>query len=361
MNSRLIAAVAVVGLALCGAGAADAVDHLIPGKVHIIKDAKLAKLVAKPSGTFPLPALNGPGDPTNAGGSLNVFDTGDGNGLSTTLAAPFWTALGNPPGSVGYKYKGAGTPSDPCKVVIVKESVIKFVCKDDGALNPSLTGDSGIILALGNENYCAAFGGTAIKNDPGFFKRKDAPAPSACPVVTPPTTTTTIPQAPVCGNGMVESPETCDDANTVNADNCPADCIVDPCDQSTNPGGILTVNITNNESGQTTFGVATVFIDYPEGKVLVPGSADDSQVQGAVTDRPTTGSPTCLVNDRDHGLQFGCLSTNGFNEGLFFRINHRDCNAVGPPALGEFNCQVLEATDTFGFDVSATCTMSYAP
>jgi cysteine-rich repeat protein len=175
------------------------------------------------------------------------------------------------------------------------------------------------------------------------------------------TTSTTLPH--LCGNGTVEGPETCEDVppNTVNADGCPADCIVDPCSQTANPGGVLTVSIVNNESGQTTFGVVTVFIDYPEGKVLVPGTADDSQVQAAVTDRPTTGSPTCLPNDRDHGLQFGCLSTSGFNEGVLFRINHRDCGNLDPPAEGEFNCQILEATDTIGFPVSATCTLSYAP
>ena len=361
MNKRLLAAAAAAGLALGAADAVRATDHLIPGKIHIIKNAKLAKMVAKPSGSFTLPDPESQGDPTANGGELDVFDTGDGNGLNTTLPAGQWIGLGNPAGTVGYKYKGAGTPSDPCKVIIVKESVIKFVCKDDQALDPPLLGNSGIRLSLGADSYCAEFGGTTIKNDPVLLKRKDAAAPPACPVVSPPTTTTTLPQTPVCGNSMIEVPETCDDGNTVNSDACPADCTVDQCQTTANPGGQLTVNIVNNESGQSTFGVATVFIDYPEGKVLIPGSADDSQVQGAVIDRPNTGSPTCVLNDRDHGLQFGCLSTGGFNEGLFFRINHTDCGSVGPPALGEFNCEVLEASDPIGFPVSATCTLSFTP
>jgi cysteine-rich repeat protein len=295
---------------------------------------------------------------------VSVIDTAGGGSLSDSLSAGSWSGIGNPPGIKGYKYSNAGAPGGgPVKLIILKGTVIKILAKDDGTLDGPIDGNVGIILSTGTapDRYCAQFGGTDIKNDPGLVKRKDAPAPGGCPVVTPPTTTTTIPSGPVCGNGMVESPETCDDGNTVNADGCPADCIVDPCSQTPNPGGVLTVNMVNNESGQTTFGVVTVFIDYPEGKVLVPGTADDSQVQAAVTDRPTTGSPTCLPNDRDHGLQFGCLSTNGFNEGLFFRINHTDCASVGPPALGEFNCQVLEATDPIGFPVSATCTLSYAP
>ena len=361
MNKTLLAAVAAAGLALGAADAARATDYLIPGKIHIIKGAKLAKMVAKPTGTFTLPDPGSAGDPTANGGELDVFDTGDGDGLNTTLPAGQWKGLGNPAGSAGYKYKGAGSPSDPCKVVIVKETVIKFVCKDDQDLDPPLLGDSGIRLSLGADSYCAEFGGTEIKNDAVLFKHKDASAPLACPVVTPPTTTTTLPQAPVCGNSMIEVPETCDDGNITNADGCPADCTVDQCQQTANPGGQLTVNIVNNESGQTVFGVATVFIDYPEGKVLIPGSADDSQVQAAVIDRPNTGSPTCVLNDRDHGIQFGCLSTNGFNEGLFFRINHTDCGSVGAPALGEFNCEVLEASDPVGLPVLATCTLSYTP
>jgi hypothetical protein len=85
-------------------------------------------------------------------------------------------------------------------------------------------------------------------------------------------------------------------------------------------------------------------------------------VQAAVVDRPTSGSPTCLVNDRDHGLQFGCLSfSGGFPEGLFFRVNFNDCQSPMTPAIGDFTCQVIEAADTIGSPVTASCTMSYVP
>jgi cysteine-rich repeat protein len=30
--------------------------------------------------------------------------------------------------------------------------------------------------------------------------------------------------APVCGNGIIEMPETCDDGNTDNGDACPSSC-----------------------------------------------------------------------------------------------------------------------------------------
>lgn len=179
-----------------------------------------------------------------------------------------------------------------------------------------------------------------------------APAPTTS---TSSTTSTTVGSS-VCGNGMIEGAETCDDGNTVNADACPSDCRVDPCDPTQNAAAVLAVTLDNQQGG--TFGVGTVFIDYPEGVVLIPGSADDGQVQAAVTDRPTVGAPTCLVNDRDHGLQFGCLSfSGGFPDGLLFRVAFRDCQAPGTPTLQDFSCEVLEATDTIGSPVSATCSL----
>jgi hypothetical protein len=156
---------------------------------------------------------------------------------------------------------------------------------------------------------------------------------------------------------MTEPPETCDDGNTLNTDACPSDCIVDPCEQTQNAA--VTLSVTLVSDGADSFGVGTVFVDYPEGLVFIPGSADSAEVQGAITNRPTTGSPTCLVNDRDHGLQFGCLSTAGFPEGLIFRAALKDCQSPTSPSLQDFSCTVLEASDTIGFPLTATCSLAF--
>jgi len=154
---------------------------LLPGRIVIIKTGTLAKFVAKPdSGTFAPPTAN----PVTAGGALRMFDTGATAGdNSYGLAAARWKGLGNPAGSKGYKYKGAGSAGDPCKVVLVKSNVIKAVCKGTGiTLTPPFTGDVGIILSIGaTDRYCARFGGDDTKNDATLTKRKNAPAPGACP------------------------------------------------------------------------------------------------------------------------------------------------------------------------------------
>jgi len=183
-----------------------AADTTIPGKIHIIKEAKLTKMVAK--GTFTPPTAGGTADPTVAGGMLEVFDTSDGLGFTSALPLAGWKGLGNPAGATGYKYKGAGSGGDPCKVVLVKGSVIKFVCKATQNLTPPLGGTSGIILSLGDERFCAEFGGTDVKNVAGLLKRKDASAPSACPFsstsssssTSTSTSTTFDPSIPCCGN-----------------------------------------------------------------------------------------------------------------------------------------------------------------
>jgi hypothetical protein len=160
---------------------AHATDNLVPGKILIVKPQKLLKYILKPisPAVFPLPP--GPNSPLIIVWKwwirwFNVW-------FHFTFITSQWKGLGNPPGSKGYKYKGAGTLSDPCKVVLLKPKIIKAICK-----GPTVTPDpphpGSIPVQLGADDlsyrYCAEFGGTETKNDPGGLKRKDAPAPALC-------------------------------------------------------------------------------------------------------------------------------------------------------------------------------------
>lgn len=123
-------------------------------------------------------------DPVTVGGALRIFDIAATAGDVTYSLSPgaAWTALGNPAGSKGYKYTGAGTPTDPCTAVL-RPTVIKAVCKDSGlTLSPPFAGDVGIVLSLGTtDRYCTRFGGEDVKNARTLTMRKNAPAPKACP------------------------------------------------------------------------------------------------------------------------------------------------------------------------------------
>ncbi len=191
-----------------------ATDFPVGAKVMLIKQdknngfvAKLAKVVNKPIvGPFTVPPPGGSSDPTITGGTLRFCDLGATGTIEWTpvsLPAANWKGLGNPPGSKGYKYKGAGTTSDPCKVVLLKEKVIKAVCKGTGAFNstafqfPLAPEGVGWELNVGTDRYCAASTvatGAIVKKDDGskgIYKAIKAAFPSACPVLTTPTPTPT--------------------------------------------------------------------------------------------------------------------------------------------------------------------------
>jgi hypothetical protein len=157
---------------------------LLPGRFAVVRDLAQAQFIARPivpGGTFPLPTI----DVVAEGGTLRFFDTGGGAGDDTygLPAGGRWRALGNPPGSKGYRYRGAGNVPDPCKVVVIKERLVKGVCRSPGVtLRPPFTGAIGIVLSLGTtEQYCLRFGGTHVRNDGALTKRRDASAPGTCP------------------------------------------------------------------------------------------------------------------------------------------------------------------------------------
>ena len=169
----------VMGAALalvCG-GISHAADIGIPGKITVVKPGKLAKIVSKPA-VSPLP-LSAP----TALGSVRLKDLGNGDTNTFSTALGTWTGLGNPAGSKGYKYKGAGTTGDACKVVLIKEKVVKAVCKgpDVTLATNAFTGVASWRIDTGaGDRLCAELGGTTVKNQAGLLKRKDAPAPGGC-------------------------------------------------------------------------------------------------------------------------------------------------------------------------------------
>jgi hypothetical protein len=181
--------------------AAYAADIPLPAKKQLIKQdseagyvAKLAKIVNKPlpkGTTFPLPT----DPPTEVGATLRFFKPRAAVGSpDVALPAANWVGLGKPPGSQGWKYEGAGSGSDPCKIVVVKEKVIKAVCKGPNAFDspspyslPVGNDDAAAWeLVIGGDRYCAQSWGfllTDIKEDDGVkgvFKALNAGPPPAC-------------------------------------------------------------------------------------------------------------------------------------------------------------------------------------
>jgi hypothetical protein len=168
-------------------------DVTISGKVAVVKPQTLAKFVSKSGPSpFPLPASGSPQDPTVGGAVLRIFDTDDPGAGDVTflLDASGWDGLGTPAGSAGYKYRGKDDAVDPdpkgtCPVILLKENVIKAVCKSPAvALTTPFAASEGIRLGLpagtAALRYCATFGGDEKRNNETLTKRKNAAAPLEC-------------------------------------------------------------------------------------------------------------------------------------------------------------------------------------
>jgi hypothetical protein len=178
-----------VGIALAFGGAvARAADVTIPVKVYLNKPAKKTKFVSK--GSFALPAAdpNNPDNPLGGKGGSITFSSG-ASSEEIDLTGANWKGLGNPEGTKGYKYKdpsGAG-----CKVVLVKGTVIKGLCKATAAGAPPYDAADpnadpiSIVLSLGtaSQNYCGECpnGGQQKGNPDKLTKFKDCGAPTECP------------------------------------------------------------------------------------------------------------------------------------------------------------------------------------
>jgi cysteine-rich repeat protein len=215
LRLAFLAALAVIG----AAAVARAADAPLPGKLLLIRDTKVAKIIAKSTGTpFPLPAVGGPTDPTANPSSIVIDDLGSTGELTEVdLDTGSWKALGNPPGSKGYAYtnRSAAAGADPVKKLILKSHILKVIARDDGTLDGPVAGAVEMFLTLGTDTYCARFGGTTVRNTTGLVRRKDAAAPADC----------SVPPPAACGNGVAEAPgEECDDGGTTPGDGCDAAC-----------------------------------------------------------------------------------------------------------------------------------------
>jgi len=178
-----LVALGVEIIAVCGGTASgDDPDEPMPCKILVVSPGSpgLAKMVCKPLAgeSFQLPSEL----PLSL--TLFIHDTADGS-LGASSSDP-WKALGNPPGSQGFRLTpGPFSPASPCKTALIKTEVVKALCKWDIASSFfPVEGDAIAYLQVTGSSasklYCSRFGGIPVRNDTRGFVRKDAPAPSAC-------------------------------------------------------------------------------------------------------------------------------------------------------------------------------------
>lgn len=229
--TALAAALTMSFLLPAGNAWAHAVNFNVGGKLAKIdtrKEPKKHKFVFKTTKQILINPIH---DPAVNGSKLFVRWTGENAGRTPLieLDPTKWKGLGNPAGSKGYKYADKKYESGPIKKITYKPgnaggSIIVVGGGDQWEWEfPGPADSVEVYFGVYSDSdpndlewYCTEFGGTESKNEDGRFIAKNAPAPSACP-------------AEICGNGVIEGAEECDDGNLDEGDGCTSACILSDC------------------------------------------------------------------------------------------------------------------------------------
>jgi len=146
----------------------------------------------------------------------------------------------------------------------------------------------------------------------------------------------------VCGDGIVNlaGGETCDDGNVIDGDACPSTCRIEPCEPS-GAAPITAIVMFSTDPDVLVSGM-TLFIEYPEGAVALPGSGNDAAVQARVLSTSFGVTP----NDFDYALRVVLVDPTfaGVADGTALTIEIDPCQGP-PPSPGAFSCTVLDAAD----------------
>lgn len=147
----------------------------------------------------------------------------------------------------------------------------------------------------------------------------------------------------------MQTGETCDDGNHSDNDACPADCRIDACTPVTTTQRFVSVQF-EPPLGALIAGM-TVLVDYPEGKVDLPGNATTFP-SGTISGVPT-GSQIS-VNDlnfsgKGHAVRVTIAgqSGNAISPGQIIRFKFNDCQGATAPTADQFLCTVITASDPF--------------
>jgi cysteine-rich repeat protein len=149
---------------------------------------------------------------------------------------------------------------------------------------------------------------------------------------------------PLCGNGKIEAGESCDDGNQVDGDACPSDCTIAACTD----GGDVTATINFTPPAGVTLTAVQVLVGYPDDKVRIPGSANQSLVLNRIT--VTDPLAALSANDLNYAVRL-LVNTDGTTAisggPSLLTVDFDTCTGAPAVADGEFAC-VVQATSAFG-------------
>jgi hypothetical protein len=163
-----------------------------------------------------------------------------------------------------------------------------------------------------------------------------AGAPAAAAVVSP---------SPGCGNGLLETAETCD--------TCPADCRALDC-----PSGartLVTVELAP-QSGVGKIGAAGILLAYRPTVLTLPGAAGEPAVTARVTAR--TPNTQLWIYDLGYGVRIGASNASALLAGPQFDVEFDGCAGAAAPTDADLSCRVESCAFGGGRLRDCTCSAS---
>lgn len=168
-------------LVVLTAVAASAADQLLAGKKLTVKtnasQQRLSFVLLDNAIVAPSPADS----PATQGATLRIVNPTTGEIATVTLPASNWTS--NAANTV-FTFRNSVAPAGVSEVRLARITggkKIKLRAGDAGiTLDEPTQGSLGLVLQSGAQRYCALFGDTIRRDQPGIFIAKDAPAPSEC-------------------------------------------------------------------------------------------------------------------------------------------------------------------------------------
>ena len=154
----------------------------------------------------------------------------------------------------------------------------------------------------------------------------------------------------ICGNNIVTAPESCDDGNPPAVDdNCPEDCRIELCEPT---ASTQTITIVSSRPDLTSI---RFLLDYPDGRVALPGGVGPDVPTGTFTDAPGDVGPF----DLEHAVRVVVSAPFTFDTTTIAHVNFLGCAGAAPPSASDYRCIVIDASDENFTNVSGvTCSVT---
>jgi len=154
----------------------------------------------------------------------------------------------------------------------------------------------------------------------------------------------------ICGNEIVTAPESCDDGNLLVDDNCPEDCRIEQCTPTAQIAQTVTVVASRPDLTSIRF-----LLDYPDGRVALPGGPGPDAPGGTFTD----AAGDVVSFDIEHAVRMIVSVPFTFDTTTVLRVNFLGCAEAPLPSASDYRCIVIDASDENFQSVSGvTCTVT---